>query len=90
MAGVYSGALRTDLSAFQPGPTPKLCAPIECTPENPRMGPDPGLGAHRNREKSRMSLSLVHSRALLGLEARPVCVEVHLANGLPSFTMVRR
>ena len=35
-----------------------------------------------------MSLSLVRSRALLGLEARPVCVEVHLANGLPSFTLV--
>ena len=35
-----------------------------------------------------MSLSLVHSRALLGLEAEPVCVEVHLANGLPSFTLV--
>ena len=30
----------------------------------------------------------MHSRALLGLEARPVCVEVHLANGLPSFTLV--
>ena len=35
-----------------------------------------------------MSLSLVQSRALLGLEAHPVCVEVHLANGLPSFTLV--
>ena len=35
-----------------------------------------------------MSLSIVYSRALLGLEARPVCVEVHLANGLPSFTLV--
>lgn len=35
-----------------------------------------------------MSLSIVNSRALLGLEARPVCVEVHLANGLPSFTLV--
>jgi magnesium chelatase family protein len=35
-----------------------------------------------------MGLALVHSRALLGLEARPVCVEVHLANGLPSFTLV--
>jgi magnesium chelatase family protein len=35
-----------------------------------------------------MSLSLVHSRALLGLDARPVQVEVHLANGLPSFTLV--
>ncbi len=35
-----------------------------------------------------MSLSLVHSRALLGLDALPVRVEVHLANGLPSFTLV--
>ena len=35
-----------------------------------------------------MSLSLVQSRALLGLEAAPVTVEVHLANGLPSFTLV--
>jgi len=35
-----------------------------------------------------MSLSVVHSRALLGLQARPVLVEVHLANGLPSFTLV--
>ena len=35
-----------------------------------------------------MSLSIVLSRALLGLAAHPVCVEVHLANGLPSFTLV--
>ena len=35
-----------------------------------------------------MSLSLVHSRALLGLEAATVSVEVHLAPGLPSFTLV--
>lgn len=35
-----------------------------------------------------MSLSIVHSRALLGLQAHPVCVEVHLANGLPSFGLV--
>ena len=35
-----------------------------------------------------MSLSLVQSRALLGLEAPEVTVEVHLANGLPSFTLV--
>ena len=35
-----------------------------------------------------MSLSVVHSRALIGLQARPVLVEVHLANGLPSFTLV--
>jgi len=35
-----------------------------------------------------MSLSLVHSRALIGLQAPAVTVEVHLANGLPSFTLV--
>ena len=35
-----------------------------------------------------MSLSLVQSRALLGLEAASVTVEVHLANGLPIFTLV--
>ena len=35
-----------------------------------------------------MSLSLIQSRALLGLSAPSVCVEVHLANGLPSFTLV--
>lgn len=35
-----------------------------------------------------MSLSLVHSRALVGLDAVEVAVEVHLANGLPSFTLV--
>lgn len=35
-----------------------------------------------------MSLALVRSRTLVGLEAQSVCVEVHLANGLPSFTLV--
>ncbi|MGY0197106.1 YifB family Mg chelatase-like AAA ATPase [Leptothrix sp. BB-4] len=35
-----------------------------------------------------MTLATVHSRALLGLQAPEVTVEVHLANGLPSFTLV--
>lgn len=35
-----------------------------------------------------MSLACVQSRALLGLQAPSVTVEVHLANGLPSFTLV--
>ena len=35
-----------------------------------------------------MSLAIVHSRAALGVEAPPVQVEVHLANGLPSTTVV--
>jgi magnesium chelatase family protein len=35
-----------------------------------------------------MSLAVLTSRALTGMEAPPVTVEVHLANGLPSFTIV--
>ena len=35
-----------------------------------------------------MSLAVLHSRALAGVDAPPVAVEVHLANGLPSFTIV--
>src|SRR5688572_27473911 len=36
----------------------------------------------------RMSLAVIRSRALDGLAAPEVTVEVHLANGLPSFTLV--
>jgi magnesium chelatase family protein len=35
-----------------------------------------------------MSLAVVHSRALDGLSAPAVTVEVHLANGLPAFNLV--
>lgn len=35
-----------------------------------------------------MSLAVVFSRALLGIEAPQVCVEVHLGAGLPTFTIV--
>ncbi len=35
-----------------------------------------------------MSLAVVRSRALAGMEAPEVAVEAHLANGLPSFTLV--
>jgi magnesium chelatase family protein len=35
-----------------------------------------------------MALAVLHSRALSGFEAPPVTVEVHLAGGLPSFTIV--
>lgn len=34
------------------------------------------------------SLAMIRSRALIGVEALPVMVEVHLANGLPSFSTV--
>lgn len=35
-----------------------------------------------------MSLAVLKSRALAGMEAQEVSVEVHLANGLPGFTIV--
>jgi magnesium chelatase family protein len=35
-----------------------------------------------------MSLAVVHSRALAGIEAPEVTVEVHLSNGLPSLSIV--
>jgi hypothetical protein len=35
-----------------------------------------------------MSLAIVHSRAQMGVEAPVVTVEAHLANGLPSLTLV--
>lgn len=35
-----------------------------------------------------MSLAIVHSRARLGIDAPAVSVEVHLANGMPSLTLV--
>ena len=35
-----------------------------------------------------MSLAVLHSRALAGMEAPAVTVEVHLSGGLPSFTIV--
>ncbi len=35
-----------------------------------------------------MSLAIVHSRAQVGVEAPAVTVEAHLANGLPTLTLV--
>ena len=35
-----------------------------------------------------MTLALIHTRALDGLHAPPVMVEVHVANGLPAFSLV--
>ena len=46
------------------------------------------IGVYRTALGSRMALSFIHSRALMGLRAPAVTVEVHLANGLPSFSLV--
>lgn len=40
------------------------------------------------RTSPSMSLAVLYSRALAGMQAPLVTVEVHLANGLPSFTIV--
>jgi magnesium chelatase family protein len=36
-----------------------------------------------------MSLAVLYSRELNGIDTSEMVVEVHLANGLPSFTIVR-
>ena len=69
--------------------------PKRILPRRQGSAPD-ALGHNQEQEMARtilvkgseMSLCLVQSRALLGLEAAEVTVEVHLANGLPSFTLV--
>ena len=35
-----------------------------------------------------MSLAVIHTRAVVGVDAPPVTVEVHLSNGLPGFNIV--
>ena len=35
-----------------------------------------------------MSLAIIHTRVHVGIQAQPVSVEVHLANGLPAFSIV--
>lgn len=37
-----------------------------------------------------MGLASVRSRALVGMHAQPIEVELHLANGLPCLTIVGR
>jgi len=39
--------------------------------------------------RTAISLAIVHSRPMDGLAAAAVSVEVHLANGLPSFPNVK-
>jgi hypothetical protein len=46
------------------------------------------FGVASNRQGNPMSLAVLRSRALAGMEAPAVSVEVHLANGLPGLTTV--
>ena len=39
-------------------------------------------------ERCAMSFAVLHSRALLGIDARQVVVEINLSNGLPGFALV--
>lgn len=61
----------------------RTCVVQTCGAATPQRAARTRLGSH-----PAMSLALVQSRALLGLQAPAVTVEVHLANGLPSFTLV--
>ena len=42
----------------------------------------------KRNANNKMGLAVLYSRALSGMEAAQVTVEVHLANGLPNFTIV--
>ena len=60
---------------------------------NDALGQDPAKKNHPDSKVSEYndavrSLALVRTRALIGVQAVPVIVEVHLANGLPCFTTV--
>ena len=44
--------------------------------------------SNQNRNDNLRSLAMVRSRAVVGVNAMPVMVEVHLANGLPAFSTV--
>jgi len=60
---------------------------------NDALGHDPAKKDHPDLKVSEhtgavRSLALVRTRALVGVQAVPVLVEVHLANGLPCFTTV--
>ena len=48
----------------------------------------PNWKRNARRLKNNMGLAVLYSRALSGMEAALVTVEVHLANGLPNFTIV--
>ncbi|ABM59046.1 Mg chelatase, subunit ChlI [Verminephrobacter eiseniae EF01-2] len=77
----YSGAGDAARATQGFGPCPALV--------QHRARPHPGSARRTHSGRIRfMSLALVQSRALLGLQAPCVTVEVHLANGLPSFTLV--
>ena len=49
---------------------------------------DESAVAKTDSNVSYKSLAMVHTRTLIGVDAQPVMVEVHLANGLPAFSTV--
>src|SRR5215467_7573946 len=80
-----------------PGSTWRRASSSRCRPRRsrtPAKSSPSWSGASSNsrrgsgRSRSAVSLAVLHSRALAGLNAPEVTVEAHLANGLPSFTIV--
>jgi len=76
---------------FEP-PTGLPPSDFEMGPRNSRASVSasrrPSLWPFFGATARRMTLAVIHTRALVGLHAPDVVVEVHLANGLPSFTLV--
>ncbi len=50
--------------------------------------PPPEVGTDQIRAKPSMALAIAYSRALIGIEARSVVVEIHLSSSMPAFTIV--
>ncbi len=57
-------------------------------PRPARTQPSGLIDNNNHRDVGRVSLAVVHSRALVGVDAPPVDAEVHLAGGLPSLSIV--
>src|SRR4030095_16122836 len=85
-AGVAQDARKTGSARSAPGRDRKAAAAEQNRIIAGRAAP--ALRPDRVSCEAPMSLAVVHSRALAGLEATPVAVEVHLAGGLPAFNLV--
>ena len=69
-------------AARQPCDTHRLRCPL------PLVAPAPSASRCRSFVLEAAVLAIVSSATLLGAQGRPVRVEVHVANGLPGFTIV--
>lgn len=92
MRGGRPGARTSAVHDGAPKPLPDVRSPAGGAPCTllgaPRSGTGRSVRPPAPAQHRRMSLAILHSRALLGIGAPAVTVEVHLANGLPCFSLV--